>query len=205
MSRKIEPRNDWENHFKWNKGLIVRVLLLTVILKHPVYLPSVLEPSVPGDGLESSCFPLLGNQPSLRAADEVWGFDMMLYTISWWVWQVEWFLQIWNDHFCSNLQIKRGTVQPCHFSEKNIGWLNFFCRALSTDQLLHLQPSSSSSSAGGKADMILDPMFHDCLSLSEVCLFSIESLFKTYQSRAHLNQLRTLKDSRKPGTLGTFR
>ena len=74
----------------------------------------------------------------------------MLYTISGWIWQVEWFLQIWNDHFCSNLQIKRGTVQPCHFSEKNIGWLKNFCRALSTDQLLHLQPSSSSSSAGEK-------------------------------------------------------
>ena len=74
----------------------------------------------------------------------------MLQTISGWVWQVEWFLQNWNDHFCSNLQIKRGTVQPCHFSEKNIGWLKFFCRALSTDQLLHLQPSSSSSSAGEK-------------------------------------------------------
>ena len=150
MSRKIEPRNDWENHFKWNKGVILRVLLLTVILRHPVYLPSALEPSIPGDGLESSCFPLLGNQPSLRPADQVWGFDMRLYTISGWVWQVEWFLQIWNDHFCSNLQIKRGTVQPCHFSEKNIGWLKFFCRALSTDQLLHLQPSSSSSSAGEK-------------------------------------------------------
>ena len=56
-----------------------------------------------------------------------------------------------------------------------------------------------------KADMILDPMFHDCLSLSDLCLFSIQSLFKTYQSRVHLNQLRTSKDSRKPETLGTFR
>ena len=37
MSRKIESRNDWENHFKWNKGLILSVLLLTVILKQPVF------------------------------------------------------------------------------------------------------------------------------------------------------------------------
>ena len=36
MSRKIQFRNDRENHFKWNKGLILCVLLLTVIVKHPV-------------------------------------------------------------------------------------------------------------------------------------------------------------------------
>ena len=37
MSSKVEFKNDWENHYKRNKGLIVRVLLKTVILKHPVY------------------------------------------------------------------------------------------------------------------------------------------------------------------------
>ena len=36
MSHKTESKDDWENHFRWNKGLILRVLLLTVILKHPV-------------------------------------------------------------------------------------------------------------------------------------------------------------------------
>ena len=36
MSRKIESSNDFENHFWWNKGLFLCVLLLTVILKHPV-------------------------------------------------------------------------------------------------------------------------------------------------------------------------
>ena len=36
MSRKIQFRNDRENHLKWNKGLILCVLLLTVIVKHPV-------------------------------------------------------------------------------------------------------------------------------------------------------------------------
>ena len=38
MSRKIKSRNDWENQCKWNKGLILHILLLTVILKHPVLL-----------------------------------------------------------------------------------------------------------------------------------------------------------------------
>ena len=37
MSHIIESRNDWEYHFKWNRGLILRVLLLTVNVKQPVY------------------------------------------------------------------------------------------------------------------------------------------------------------------------
>ena len=50
MSRKIESRNDWENCFRWDKGLILGVLLLTVFLKHPVYwgyLWSILTISLP--------------------------------------------------------------------------------------------------------------------------------------------------------------
>ena len=38
MSHKISSRNDPENQFWWNKGLIVRILLLTFFLKDPVHI-----------------------------------------------------------------------------------------------------------------------------------------------------------------------
>ena len=38
MSHKIGSRNDPENQFQWNKGLIVRILLLTFFLKDPVHI-----------------------------------------------------------------------------------------------------------------------------------------------------------------------